>query len=60
MAQATHDSHDLRDDDEHGRELLRSLLPTLAAVGLLLALLVGGALLLQDLVELGAWLTASE
>ena len=61
MAQTTIHPHGYLSDEEHElaqRERLRSLLPTVASVALLLAVAFGFGLLLEDLASFGAWLLA--
>ena len=61
MAQTTIHHHGYLSDEEHElaqRERLRSLLPTVASVALLLAVAFGFGLLLEDLASFGAWLLA--
>lgn len=59
MAQITVDHHDLTDttlSDEARRDRARSLVPTVVAVGLLLGVVVAGALVVRNLLNFGLWL----
>lgn len=51
-------------DTAHGprpltREMLRATLPPLVAVLMLFGVLVGGALLLREVVDVGVWLVSA-